>query len=385
MKGDDKAVENVVPLLDPDIPWLKLASMVVATRVFMASIAWLSLKILHPLPGFEVPSNLLQAVTRWDALWYESVAHLGYYDWDATKQTNVVFLPLFPELVRVFSLNGALNIRVVGIVLNNVVLVVTVGLMWRLAWRETNDSGVAWRAAWAVLLGPVSFFLSIFYSESLFLCCAVACIGAAREKKWLLAGCFGFGAALTRSAGWLLWIPLAWAWLRPTRRSPWIRPSGGAWSLACCGLPLAGFLTFAGFTWVKYGEPLAYFKNESLWLRRFRWPWDTIGTIFSPGMADFYRYWWGLAIIAAVFLIIASILLKLPSIYWVVALCLTTLYLSSNRLEGLPRYLSVVPTFYLTAAILLRRKPEMEPLAWAASGGALVLSVVLFVNGYWFT
>src|SRR5665213_2675995 len=62
-----------------------------------------------------------------------------------------------------------------------------------------------------------TFYVSIFptavYSESLFLFLTVASFYYVRERRWVLAGAFGFLAALTRSEGVLLAAPLFIEWV----------------------------------------------------------------------------------------------------------------------------------------------------------------------------
>ena len=95
-------------------------------------------------------------------------------------------------------------------------------------------------AAWTVILlsfASTSFFFQAVYSESLFLLLTVASFSAARRGRWVLAGLAGGLAALTRSAGVLLLVPLAWMWFEQYRGGAIRLPGAGGGAAAAGARP----------------------------------------------------------------------------------------------------------------------------------------------------
>ena len=76
---------------------------------------------------------------------------------------------------------------------------------------------------------------------------------------------------------------------------------------------------------------------------------------------------------------------RLRPTYLLVLLVFALICLSSNRLESLPRYLSVLFPFYFILALLTKKWPSVTTPLLIVSGVLQAISVVLFVNGYWFT
>ena len=70
---------------------------------------------------------------------------------------------------------------------------------------------------------PGSLFFSYFYSEGLFLFLSLAAFYHARRKQWLSASLFGFFAALTKTVGVLIVVPLLIEYFEPRLESWKIR------------------------------------------------------------------------------------------------------------------------------------------------------------------
>jgi hypothetical protein len=78
-------------------------------------------------------------------------------------------------------------------------------------------------------------------------------------------------------------------------------------------------------------------------------------------------------------------LLRLPVSYTLLSLSFSLVYLSAKLVEALPRYFSVVFPFYIVLGMVTIRWPRSRLPLLAGSIGLQALSVILFVNGYWFT
>ena len=91
-------------------------------------------------------------------------------------------------------------------------------LLYRLLARE-SDPDTALLSVFLLLAFPVSYFLTAVYSESLFLLLIVLFFYCLRNQKFFLAGIAGLFAALTRSVGLFLIIPLGMELFRYLRSS----------------------------------------------------------------------------------------------------------------------------------------------------------------------
>jgi hypothetical protein len=276
-----------------------------------------------------------------------------------------------------------------GILAANLALLGAAILFYRLVeveWgAETAD-----RAAWYLLIFPVSFFGSAIYSESLFLLAAVAALLFARQDRWEAAAAAGFLAGLTRFMG-LIVAPLLFVeWLVRRRGPPEQRPP---WTglLAAAAVPL-GTLAYMGYLQASFGDPLAFLHGSEAWGRTPQSPLAMIGDLFvSPegglraalASGSIHLDNWTDFLFVLVFLVMGVVLLaKREWAEGTFVLLGTLIPLSSGLWMSQRRYMWVL----FPAFILLARwgdKPWVDRLVTAVSLALLGYFTVLFANGYW--
>ena len=265
-----------------------VASRLLVFAVAFASSFWLGARLQHtPLAATGAAALdahplgfFLSAWRHWDAVWFLHIAENGY------GKHATAFFPLYPLLIRILSL-GPGRPTAAAIFISLVSFAAALLLLYRLV-RDEFDSQTAFWAVAFLSFAPVSFFFQAAYSESLFLLLTIACFAAARRGRWVLAGVAGGLAALTRSAGVLLLVPLAWMWLEQYRGGA-IRLPGAAVaqpllargrqhlaSLAALLLVPAGLAVYMAYLNVRFGDPLQFVTAESHWHRRFRLPYVAI-------------------------------------------------------------------------------------------------------------
>src|SRR5688500_17283128 len=226
------------------------------------------------VPGWPAPAGggWSSAVTSWetgDALWYLRIASGGY----ATDDGSGAFFPLYPMLVRVVGELTGGRWLLAAFVVSNVALVAALVLLHRLTALEWSEE-VARRAVVLLCVFPTGFFLLAPYTESLFLALALGCLYAARTRRWALAALLGFLAALTRSPGFLLALPLlVEAGLQWRVSRSWRQLVAGAGAAAAT---VAGLLAYLGY-WQVYESdwrrPIDL--QRSGWQKESAWPWET--------------------------------------------------------------------------------------------------------------
>jgi hypothetical protein len=138
---------------------------------------------------------------RWDAGNYQKIAEFGYAA-AGDNQPLLVFYPLFPWTVRLFTLvtrDYVLSAFIVSTLASLVVAIVLLRLV-----ELDHSRAVAERAVWFLFIFPTSYFLHIGYTESLFLMLALSSVYSARKQRWLWAAVFGALTCLTRANGLVL-------------------------------------------------------------------------------------------------------------------------------------------------------------------------------------
>ncbi|HEU0316812.1 MAG TPA: mannosyltransferase family protein, partial [Solirubrobacteraceae bacterium] len=160
---------------------------------------------------------LVAPFARWDSVWYLAIARDGYTDGGA----GTAFFPLYPLLVALVAQLGP-GVLGAGVLVSVACLFVALRLLWRLTELELGGAHpqAARLTVLATALGPMAFFLTAIYSESLFLALSVGAFLAARQGRWAQAAGLGALGAATRSQGILLMGALALLYVEQRRGAP---------------------------------------------------------------------------------------------------------------------------------------------------------------------
>ena len=131
---------------------------------------------------------------------------------------------------------------------------------------------VARRTVLYLALFPTAYYFSAVYSESLFLLLTVAAFYAARRDRWWLAGACGFFAALTRTQGVLILLPLVILFVRQHGFNP------RRWRVNPIGLTLvpAGLMVYMAYLRREWDDPLVMIRVQKEWERYSANPLETM-------------------------------------------------------------------------------------------------------------
>jgi hypothetical protein len=280
-------------------------------------------------------------------------------------------------------------------------------------WRggsDSSDEQSSWggihglRGAFYLLVFPTGFYLAQVYTEGLFIGLAFMACALAVEKKVLGAAIFAALAAVTRQAGFLLFLPIAWATLQILRDGQ-TRPKG--WRIAIPVLaPLAPLAAFAAWFFSSLGRnwevvEKEYFsrsfdipKSIDVWLKA----WDSlvsgVDKSLTPGVPGYAVYGGGplqtstsvyiaLEFIALALGIVACIWLlrRMPGVA-LFGLGVIVLSAGSSGAQGMDRYVLAVPAIILMLAWYGRR--EVFDRAWVLASTLLMgMLVMLYTFGFW--
>jgi hypothetical protein len=313
--------------------------------------------------GFSMPfenAKFLETFAAWDSGWYWDIASRGYY-FHADAQSSIAFFPLYPLLMRAVAApfgGGASATWVAGIAVATAASLGALVTIHRLAERLFGSREIARRTVLYVVVFPWSIFLTRIYSESVFLLTSALAISHACDRRWWRAGAWGALATLTRPNGVLIALPLALlaaADGRDVRRLV-------STSVALAPIPVA-FAGFCAYVYLMTGDPLGWMTAQSHWGYSLGHPpWQqlqrVIGAFVELGPYDYF-----LSSEVATFELMQTttallVLGLVPAVFkrlgvamGVYVLVSLLIPLSSNALEGVGRYVSVLfPVFMAVAA-----------------------------------
>jgi Mannosyltransferase (PIG-V) len=251
----------------------KDAGRVLATWIGIRTGIWLWMLGSAWLSGVDAGRRASDPVTwvvdrlvAWDSIHFISIAQHGYNSTGATC-CDQAFFPGYPLAIRALTpLLG--DARLAALAIPIVAGAVAAMLLWRITVDEFGTAA-GWHAVMLLALTPYGLFLSLAYSESLFLAMALAAWYAARHQRWWWAGAAASAAALVRVNGVFIGIALAVMWVAERRRSNDVRRSA---ALAL----LLPFASAGAYLWYVQSRswPSWTKAQSSAWDRHVDWPWE---------------------------------------------------------------------------------------------------------------
>jgi hypothetical protein len=205
----------------PNLLWLVLIKGVYLAALCLALRMWpnfdeekcsaVNARWFHPSAQVALPEGrpgLARHFSTWDAQHYLLLSESGYCE----GLESCAFYPLWPLVIRWFSLLTGASHLVAGMVLANVFSLAAWTIFYQVCARRFGGSVAQWALAWLILF-PGSLFYQFIYSESLFfLLVMMLWYGLERERygwAWVAA----FLLPLTRAIGAFAALPIAWFWL----------------------------------------------------------------------------------------------------------------------------------------------------------------------------
>ncbi len=247
----------------------------------------LQVKNFTPHAGWEL-------FTHWDGEHYRNIVTKGYTYITSNEQNNIAFFPIYPLIVRLFVSMG-IHFDIAGTILSNVAFLGTLLIFYRWTNQLYNQSVARWTTA-VMAWFPLSLFCSLAYTESFFLLFTITTLYTFQNQRYLWAALFGMFATASRPPGLVL-IPslLIVAWIERRPLSAYLS------ALAMSG----GLMAFGLFCWLRFHEPLAFFRAQSGWPQPswFELSRDIIMPVFNSNV-PVYVYMAAIALITVIGLLI---------------------------------------------------------------------------------
>lgn len=251
---------------------------------------------LTPASRLAERQEFIDAFLRRDGKAYTAIAVQGY----EAGGRMTAFFPAYPLFGKCVAAATGLSTEFSLLLVSHLSLAITCIVFTAYLGERLAQHSVDVRtyALLALCLVPASFFLRVAYSEALFLM-LTACVLYGMVKQWplvILALLVGVATA-ARPVGIALLAPFAlyvWerlgncdsSWL--ARRLAWMTYTHvttrltansvesvgprvlSGWSRCLCagliiGISCWGLLTFMGYQWVEFGDPIAFAKSQYYW------------------------------------------------------------------------------------------------------------------------
>lgn len=319
--------------------------------------------------------DLVSLHAHWDSFWYLDIAKNGYsLEYNQWGLYNVVFFPLHPFLIKMTAFLTDGNFVLAGWLLSLIFLFLSILYLFKLV-KEFHPEINPYLPILFLLIFPTAFFLNAIYTESLFLFLSLATFYYGLKKKFLYAGIFGFFASITRVTGALLFIPLAWEYLKENSFN--IKSVFTLKVLPIFLIPL-GTLVFFLYHYFRFGNFFLFFEIEKNWGRAFVLQKDQFSFFSNSAIVNFCL---DALFVAFILIIIYLVFRKLRISYGLYMLATVAIALSSGNLMSIGRYILVLfPIYILLASI----KNQSIRQVWIfISILLLAMYTVLFVNNYW--
>ncbi len=290
--------------------------------------------LLNPHAG-----SIFDPWIHWDGPHYLEIARNGYQT-QGEPALFIVFYPLYPFLVKIFSFFVSFNAAAVLVpTLFSFAAAVFLYELARLDW----DHKTALFSVWFLNIFPTSYFLQGSYTESLFLATALATVYFFRRSEFWLSGLFGFLSTLGRVNGILL-LPVLF-----------MEGRKGFKELIGFAVTPLGFLTYLLINKLTFGD-FFYFTKPlyNNWFKRPDFPWNGIKNLIDslPTRTGDYFIPFRLEVLF-IFLTLALsfyVFFKVRKSYGVFMFLNWILFTSTSFILSIPRYCLILFPIFLALA-----------------------------------
>jgi hypothetical protein len=220
-------------------------------------------------PSFESPRqgnwDFVSGLAAWDGDWYARILSNGY-DYDEDRASNVAFFPAFPLVASILTAVTGMRAELALVLVSNSFFCLAFVLLAKY-WNARFGTDVSHSRDFVLLsfgLFPTTFYFRMAYTESMFVCLAIAALYG-MYRKWplaIIAPLIGVATA-TRAVGVAL-LPclVAHIWTN------WRGAPRAARLLIWLPVASWGLLAFMTYLSHEFGEPLAFVKTQRHWNMR---------------------------------------------------------------------------------------------------------------------
>ncbi|MGG4145053.1 mannosyltransferase family protein [Paenibacillus algorifonticola] len=356
------------------------------------------LSIQTDISQLKKPS--FEDLRKFDSVWYLGIVENGYDTYNINEphpSANWVFFPLYPLLVFLVESISKYDATVVGSVLSNLFLLVSLFYFYGICLKRGLKQEHAQVAVLLLLVFPTAIFYAVPYTESLFLMLSLMTVYYAMQKRYFLAFLFGGLSAVTRNLGFVNLFFVVGTLLIEHRlyRFKWKDTKYLGYAVISA-LPLAGYLLY--MKWLT-GDMLAPITEQSInWYRKTVAPFSNyIHFIQKPYFSGNGGWENGLLafiianavlVIFAVFLIMRWKDIRRNAHEWLFfaygLLLMLIPFASAEFLQSIPRYVMVAFPFYIYFADVLKNNKALQMFYFMMFFLLHIVYAICYFNGYFF-
>lgn len=315
--------------------------------------------------------NLIDLRVHWDSFWYLKIAK-GGYQYVPGELSSIAFFPLYPSLIWILSLVPGFSSPLAGWIISTLALGVGLIFLYKLV-KEFHPQIDPIQPIILLLIFPTAFFLNSVYTESLFLALSIIFFYLLLKKQFLKAALFLSLASVCRVNGLFLLIPFIFEYFKTYGIKRSLNKNILSFPIASLGI-----LSFMTFQYLKFNEPLAFFKAQMQWGRTFSFNSEHFQFISPSSYANLAT-----DLLFFIVCIVVGILTmkKLKVSYGLYILSITLIAVSTGTLMSISRFsLILFPVFILVASV----KSKEFQFGWKlVSILLLAMYTTMFVNNYW--
>lgn len=235
-------------------------------RLLNTLVVYAAIKIIVLLGAIAIslryqPTALLQDpmfLSRWDGGWYQGIAYNGYaYNYP----NSAAFPPMYPFLIKIFSLNQPAAMRSVEVLISNAFSFLGLFFLYKLV-PLVVDEKYRLRVCFAYMVFPVLLVCNLVsYSEPIFLAFTIGAYYFWKRARFRLATFFAIFSIFTRQIGAFILIiflfDMLYGFFSQRQRSQVIR------QLVVIIITCAGLGTLYFFYFYRFGTPFIVSSVEA--------------------------------------------------------------------------------------------------------------------------
>lgn len=354
----------------------KLIYILIAIKLIIIIIVFLA--PLSNVSNWRYNTNSsLDGFAQFDTLAYLDIVENGYNSNFANGNGNYGFYPLYPLLIKIFSFIFGFHLS--AFLISNISSFLAVIMIYLLVRVEFNKK-TAYKTCFYLILFPTTYFLTMMYTESLFLLLSVSCFYFAKKNNWVLSGLLGFFASMTRIQGFLLMFPMIYMYLKTKEFN--IKKIDK--NIILMFLVPLGIIVFFSYLYLVTGNFLIHFNNHEGYGRAITFPGlaivrtITYDFTVSPSIMKYFYYPFNIFMTIMFLYLIYKSYYKLKKEYTIFFGLSFLMPLMSSSLQAIARFEIVMfPAFMVLA--LIENKNKYIKLLYA------IFFILMIMFTFWHT
>jgi hypothetical protein len=337
------------------------------------------------IEGPQIEKNF----SRFDGQWYLDIARDGYKI-SLKKYTLRIyaFFPLYPALIKIFSLFLFGNLLLSGILISFIFSFLSCILFYKLITLD-EEANVAKKSITYLLIYPAAIFFMAIYTEALFLFLVLGVFYYSRKRQWLIAGIFGYFACLTRANGIILTIPILVEYYFYIKENGFNKSA--ILNLISLTLIPLGLISYFSYSYHMTGDFFTPMNVQHYWLRKPLNLLNIPGTLFESlknfNTLPLHKYEGSKleTIMTFTFLLLIPLMYqeKMRPSYIIYALLIIFFPLSSGLTSSMTRYLLVSFPHFILLGKYGAKSENVNIFVTVIFALFLSAATIRYINWYW--